>query len=278
MAATAKAMTKRVMANGAVGLVLVAMPPLSVAADVLVDGNVNTGLNLDALIGSTIDIDAGVTVSNGLYQRVITGTGTWTLTNYGSIAPASDVAGEGIRISGGGSSVHNHGSVRSGSNAIVLDGGGSVVNATGATIDAGSAGISIGDFSAGAGTVTNSGIITQLDVFGTGYGYGDLVILSYGGKVTNTATGEILASNSSNAVSVGQGASREVENAGKIVNSYAGGYSTGVLVQGGPSTIINAATGTIEGGFNGIYASGSAPLTFANHGFVRSTQGNRIWP
>ncbi len=94
----------------------------------------------------------------------------------------------------------------SGANVITLDAGGTVINALGATLSSNGSAINIGKFpergnpGVGPGVVTNSGTIVQVT------SGGDLVLLQFGGTVTNNATGTITANSSGNAVSVGQGA------------------------------------------------------------------------
>jgi len=233
------------------------------AADVDISASTTTGVNLNLYAGTTVDILSGVSVSNTLGGPTIGGTGTWALANHGS------VSGQ-IKLDGAGSMVTNSG-LLTGGNAITLLGGGTVVNELGATINATSSAISIGKFPSGGnpgvgpGVVVNSGTITQV-VAG-----GDLVLLQFGGSVTNTATGVISGNSSGNAVSIGQGTERTVVNSGSIINTRLTGNSTGVFVQGGPSTITNNAGGVIKGGFNGVYASASGVLTFTNAGTIEST-------
>ena len=152
--------------------------------------------------------------------------------------------------------------------SISLTQGGTVTNSAGARINAGLSGITLSTFNTGgAGTVDNFGTITAT-VEG--------VTLLNGGTVTNEQTGTISTSGSGqNAVSVGQGSSRTVTNRGAIHADSTSGFSTGVLVQGGPASINNSATGVISGGYNGIYASASSPLTLNNAGMIRSMRGRR---
>ncbi|WP_141728431.1 autotransporter outer membrane beta-barrel domain-containing protein [Devosia insulae] len=233
------------------------------AADVDISTSTTTGVDLNLYAGTTVDILSGVSVSNTLGGPTVSGTGTWTLGNHGT------VSGQ-IKLDGAGSTVTNAG-LLSGGNTITLLGGGTVVNELGATINATSSGISIGKFPSGGnpgvgpGVVVNSGTITQV-VAG-----GDLVLLQFGGSVTNTATGVITGNSSGNAVSIGQGTERTVINSGSIINTRQTGNSTGVFVQGGPSTITNTAGAIIRGGFNGVYASATGVLTFSNAGTIEST-------
>lgn len=234
------------------------------AADVNVNANVGTGINLDTQTGSTADVGPGVTVTNvSGSSSIYATTSAWGLTNNGSIS--SSLANT-VSLSVNGSSVTNFGSITSDANgnSIWMTGGGSVDNKAGATISSGHSGIRIGTAAAGPGTVTNAGTITQT---GTS---GDLVTLLFGGTVTNLAGGTISANNGSNAVSVGQGASRTVINSGTITNTGSS-FATGVLVQGGASTVSNNAMGRISATFNGVYASASAPLALTNDGIIEST-------
>ncbi|WP_055047366.1 autotransporter outer membrane beta-barrel domain-containing protein [Devosia sp. A16] len=245
----------------AIDLAIASAP--AAAVDVEISASTTMGVNLNLYAGSTVDILSGVSVSNTLGGPTVGGSGTWTLGNHGS------VSGQ-IKLDGAGSMVTNWGLV-SGGNAITLVGGGTVVNQLGATINASSSGISIGKFPSGGnpgvgpGVVVNDGTITQV-VSG-----GDLVLLQFGGSVTNGATGVITGDSSGNAVSIGQGSERIVINSGSIINTRQTGFSTGVFVQGGPSTVTNNVGGVIKGGFNGVYASLTSPLTFTNAGIIEST-------
>lgn len=235
------------------------------AADYNVTASTATGVNLDAQVGSTAEIAAGVSVSNAAFANVVTATtSAWGLANAGTIAATNATA---VTLAVAGSSVTNTGAITSTSSGIVLAGGGSVDNRAGAIISSALSGISIGTPASGVGTVTNAGTITQ-----TGNA-SDLVLLRFGGTVTNLATGQIIANSGSNAVSVGQGTSRSVDNYGTISNSGTG-FATGVLVQGGASTVNNYAGASMSGSYNGVYASGTTPLTLTNAGTIASTGAN----
>jgi outer membrane autotransporter protein len=250
----------------AAALLLGVAQPAAWAADLDIAATTTTGVDLNLYAGTTVDILSGVSVSNTLGGPTISGTGTWTLGNHGS------VSGQ-IKLDGAGSLVSNSG-LLTGGNAITLVNGGTVINELGATINASSSAISIGKFPSGGnpgvgpGVVSNSGTITQV-VSG-----GDLVLLQFGGSVTNTATGVITGDSSGNAVSIGQGTERTVINSGSIINTRVTGFSTGVFVQGGPSTITNNAGAVIKGGYNGVYASATGVLTFTNAGTIESTGSN----
>src|SRR4051812_34939072 len=202
------------------------------AADVNITSDVTTGVNLDSQSGSTAEIAPGVNVTNAALSKTVVATiAAWELTNRGAI---SSTNANTVQLDKTGSSVINFGTITAGtgSNAVQLTGGGSVDNKAGATITAAQSAVIIGTTSAGVGTFTNAGTITQT---GTA---GDLVQLRFGGTATNLAGGVISANNGSNALSVGQGASRTVINSGTITNTGTG-FATGVLVQGGASTITN---------------------------------------
>jgi|GEM_PF-2581060 len=238
------------------------------AADVTITQDPTTGgVQLDGA-GGTAEIATGVHVTNDFNQPVVTApAGVWALTNRGAIT--SDAANT-IVLDGSGSSVTNYGSIGGTSgNSVSLINGGSVHNELGGVISADNSAIVTGHTSpsppAGAGIVTNDGTITQ-----NGSSGADLVQLLGGGTFTNTGT--VSANTGNNAVSVGQGASRTVINSGSITNIGTGSYSAGVLVQGGAATITNTATGQISSTFNGIYASGSSPLTLTNAGTVSSSR------
>jgi uncharacterized protein with beta-barrel porin domain len=249
---------------GAAATVL-AMAASALAADVNVASNVSTGINLDTFTGSTVEVFPGVSVTNSSASAIAATVSAWALTNRGTV---SATLADTVSLSVAGSSVTNFSSITgdSGSNAITLANGGSVDNRAGATISAGLSAITIGTFgSPGTGTVTNAGTITQTAAFG-----GDVVALLSGGTVTNLQGGNISGQNGGNAVSVGQGNTRTVINSGTITNTGTG-FATGVLVQGGASTVINNATGRISGTFNGVFSSSDGPLALTNNGVIEST-------
>lgn len=249
----------------ALPLALACAPLSGLRAEVVLT-DTSAGVDLNGYSDTGASVAAGVTITAPMLTTALSGSlAAWAVTNRGTIG---GLFANAVSLSFAGSSVTNFGTISttSSGNAVVLAGGGSVSNETGGTISAVNAAISIGTTSAGAGSVTNAGTITQT---GTA---GDLVTLRFGGKVTNLAGGTITASNGSNAVSVGQGTSREVENWGTITNSYTGGgFPAGVLMQGGASTLTNHPGGLISGTFNGVYTSASAFLTLVNDGTIRST-------
>jgi uncharacterized protein with beta-barrel porin domain len=237
----------------------------ALAADVNITSNVTTGVNLDTHAGSTVEVFPGVSVTNTGNSAIAATVSAWALTNRGTV---SATLADTVSLSVAGSSVTNFSAIKGDSNAITLANGGSVDNRAGATISAGFSAITIGTFGGpGTGTVTNAGTITQTAPFA------DVVELLSGGTVTNLQGGVISGQNGSNAVSVGQGSTRTVINSGTIANTGTG-FATGVLVQGGASTVINNATGRISGTFNGVFSSFDTPLTLTNKGLIESTGPN----
>ena len=100
-------------------------------------------------------------------KTITASTGVWTLTNLGTItstnADTVSLAFSGSVVLHKDAKVINQGSIIAGalSNAIVLQGGGSVENKAGATISAPLSAIKIGTNTGGEGYVSNYGTITQ---------------------------------------------------------------------------------------------------------------------
>ncbi|MDI4235698.1 autotransporter domain-containing protein [Bradyrhizobium sp. Arg237L] len=220
------------------------------AADVEITAN-TPSVDLDTFSGTTAHIANGVTVGSG--GTAISATlQPWSLTNDGTV---------------------------SGSNTIGLKQGGTITNNAGKTISGTLTAITFGYFdsvahlpSGGAGALNNYGTITG--------GGGEGVTMWMGGTVNNYFGGTIKTETGLNAVSIGQGTSRTLFNSGTISATRTSGYSTGVLIQGGPSAFTNTGTGVIHGDFNGVYASASAAFTsFSNAGTIRSSRGSaaEIW-
>lgn len=211
------------------------------AEDVNITSNTSS-VNLDTYVGTTARIFPGVTVSNGVSAT----TQAWTVTNDGAV---------------------------NGGNTVTLNEGGTFVNSSSATVSGTATAMIFGykpfglPPAGGPGNLANYGTIT---------GAVEGVTMWLGGTVTNYQGGVISTTGSGNAVSVGQGTSRTVINSGEIHADRTTGFSTGILVQGGPSTITNNATGIITGGYNGIYASASASLTFTNNGSITSVRGPAV--
>jgi outer membrane autotransporter protein len=229
---------------GASALALAVSGALSNARADDVDIEVNTGpVNLDAEIGATVRVFPDIDVGGDQFTTALRATiSAWTLNNEGNI---------------------------SGFNGVVFEAGGSVTNTEDATIEGEASGVVIGKSGgSGAGFVENFGIIIGNDAEG--------VTLLNGGTIINHQGAEI-RTDGLNAASVGAGTERTIVNSGSIVNdgtSYT--YASGVLIQGGAGTLTNNATGEIHGRYNGVYASGSAPLLLTNHGSVTSIVGPAI--
>jgi outer membrane autotransporter protein len=209
-----------------------------------VDITADTGpVNLDTESGTTVRVFPGIDVGGDPFTTGMRATiSAWTLNNEGNIH---------------------------GFNGVVFEAGGSVTNAEDASIEGEASGVVIGKSGgSGAGFVENFGIITGNDAEG--------VTLLNGGTIINHLGAEI-RTDGLNAASVGGGTERTIVNSGSIINegtSYT--YASGVLMQGGAGTLTNNATGEIHGRYNGVYASGSAPLLLTNHGSITSTVGPAI--
>lgn len=208
------------------------------AADVEITSDTAT-VNLDTFTGTTARIWPNVTVSNGVSAT----TQAWDVTNDGNVA---------------------------GGNSVVLGGGGAFRNSAGATVNGTLTAVTLGTLGPGGGPdlVDNYGTIVG--------GIGEGVTLFDGGEVINRAGASISTSTGLNAVSVGQGSSRSVINSGIISSTSTSGFSTGVLMQGGPASLTNTATGTIFGDFNGVYTSPTTPLTLDNAGSITGRRGPAI--
>lgn len=220
---------------------IIAAGSLAQAEDVNITSNTSS-VNLDTYVGTTARIFPGVTVSNGVSAT----TQAWTVTNDGAV---------------------------NGGNTVTLNEGGTFVNSSSATVSGSATAMTFGYKPFGLPPVGGPGNLAN---YGTITGAVEGVTMWLGGTVTNYQGGVISTTGSGNAVSVGQGTSRTVINSGEIHADRTTGTSTGILVQGGPSTITNNATGIITGGYNGIYASASASLTFTNNGSITSVRGPAV--
>lgn len=215
------------------------------AADVEITAD-TAAVNLDTETGSTVHIANGVTVGPG--NPAISATlQAWSVTNDGTVT---------------------------GGNTVKLDQGGTFTNASGASVTGSLTALTFGykltaqPPAGGPGTLNNYGTIT---------GGVEGVTMWYGGTVNNYFGGTIITETGLNAVSIGQGASRTLFNSGTIRATKTTGFSTGVLIQGGPATFTNTGTGMIFGDYNGVYGSSTVAFTsFDNAGSITSTRGPAV--
>ncbi|MDT2021701.1 autotransporter domain-containing protein [Methylocella sp. CPCC 101449] len=223
---------------------LLAVAPVQ-AADVEITSN-TPSVDLDIYSGSTAHIASGVTVGPSS-PALRASTQAWSVTNDGTIT---------------------------GGNTVQLDQGGTFLNTSGASVTGTATGLTFGykpfglPPAGGPGTLNNYGTIT---------GGVEGVTLWLGGTVNNYFGGTIETLNGTNAVSIGQGTSRTLFNAGTIRAPKTTGFSTGVLIQGGPATFTNTSTGVIFGDYNGVYASATTPfISFTNAGSITSRRGPAV--
>jgi outer membrane autotransporter protein len=214
----------------------------ALAADVEITAN-TASVNLDSFTGTTARVFPGVTVSNGISAT----TQPWSVTNDGTV---------------------------NGGNAVTLREGGTWLNSGGATVTGSLTAIAFGykpvglPPAGGPGYLDNYGTITG--------GSGEGVTMWLGGEVVNRQGATISTPTGLNAVSVGQGTFRTLINSGTISATRTTGFSTGVLMQGGPSTFTNNASGAIFGDYNGLYGSATAVFTFDNAGSINSRRGAAV--
>ncbi len=248
------------------------------AADVDITTNTDDGILLDSYSGTTVQVEAGVTVANTNFNflcpsppppgalglaAVCASTKAWTLTNNGTIGPAD--FGDAVFFTAGGT-VINRGTIDAGpdgSNGIWIEGGtsGTVDNQLGATIHGTYGAIVIGSFAVPiTGTVTNAGTITS---------DGQAIGISGDGIVTNLATGVIIGHGQSNAVSMVLGTSHVVINSG-LIQSNDSGYGTGVAFDYG--TLTNNVGGQILGAYNAVWANGSGATSITNYGYLEASK------
>jgi outer membrane autotransporter protein len=251
---------RKALGLAAAAVTLATLPGPGRAEDVNVTANTNSGLNLDSFAGTTVRVFPGITLANtgtligASFSGVAATTRAWTLTNDGTIEAQ---LGNAIRFQMGGI-VNNNGAIISGFQGIALTGaGGTVNNAAGALIDAGSNGVFINN---GIGMVTNAGTIrSSVEAVG----------LRVGGTLINQAGGLIEGINVPNAVSIIGGTTRVVVNDGIIrnTNANAGQFPAGVAIAGG--NVTNNLSGQIIATYNAIWAH-TAATAITNHGLLQA--------
>ena len=214
-------------------------------------GTVGGGLGVGAALyirGGTGNVTNNGAISGGAYGAALGGGGS--VTNTSSITGGEDA----IRISGGAGTISNSGTV-SGTvdDAIGLFTGGSITNASGATITStGTAGAAIYT-TGGATNVTNSG-----NVSATFHG----ILIEAGGSVTNNLGGTIAGQNTAGVYF--KNVAGTVTNAGNISGTGTNGVGVYLAASG---NITNASTGTITGGFFGAFVEGAGG-TISNSGSI----------
>ena len=257
-----------------VGCLPMLLTSASLAADVDIVADTSVGIDLDSFVGTSAEVSAGVTVSNDIngtligasYSAIGAPTTTWSLTNHGTIH-IPNLGGSGPAVLfGAGGMLNNHGLVQTlTNNGVVFSNGGTVDNFAGATISGAWAGVQI---QGAAGDVWNAGYISSAGGAG--------VTLSFGGSVINQAGATIHTDGNHNVgVHIINGASRTVENAG-IIESVGGGFATGIEIGSGDGSVVNHATGSVYGTYNGIYTGSSGTLTIENAGTISSLNGPAI--
>jgi len=202
-----------------------------------------------------ITSDTGVTVSNtgsitGRDGSGVGSDGDGTVTNSGTITGAYDGSGtgdgDGVDIDGL-ATITNYGTIQGtgaagdGSDGLpntsegVSIGGGSVVNAAGATISGANNGILVDNSSQGdapyATTVTNAGTIQGLD------GYGIVITDTFGDTITNSGT----ISGTTDAILLGSGNDTLNIETGSVINGTVdGGAGTNIVNLSGSGTFAGA--------------------------------------
>ncbi|SED63446.1 protein of unknown function [Rhizobiales bacterium GAS188] len=211
------------------------------------------GVGLSSGAGVYITGAAGTVTNHSTISGVAYGVGFGAgglVTNTSSITGGED----GVIIQGAIGTVANSGTILATvDDGVALFAGGSVTNASGASIT-GLGTLGAGIFiTGGSGTVTNAGNIAGPNHHG--------VLMAGGGSLSNAATGSI------SALGAGvffQGQAGTLTNAGHITGTGTDG--TGVYLMNGGS-VTNASTGTITGHKFGAFLEGSF-TTLANYGSI----------
>jgi Tryptophan-rich Synechocystis species C-terminal domain len=211
------------------------------------------GAGLGSGAGVYITGAAGTVTNNSTISGVAYGVG---LGHGGLVTNTSSITGgeDGVIVQGAIGTIANTGNITATvDDGVALFAGGSVTNASGASIS-GQGTLGAGVFiTGGVGTVTNAGSISGPNHHG--------VLIAGGGSLSNAASGSISA--------LGVGVFFEtnpgtVTNAGFITGTGTDG--TGVYLENGGSAT-NTSTGTIIGHKFGAFLEGAA-TTLANYGSI----------
>jgi hypothetical protein len=235
----------------------------------------------DALVlhaGGTVTNNVGGSISGkgALGAGLGSGTGVYITGAAGTVTNHSTISGAAYGVGfGAGGLVTNTSSIKGGEDGVIVQGaigtivnsgtitatvddgvalfkGGSVTNASGASISGSNVGAGI-YITGGTATVTNAGNIAGADKTG--------VFIAGGGSLSNAATGSI----SAQVVGVFfKNQAGTLTNAGFITGTGTGG--TGVYLENGGSAT-NTSTGTITGSKFGAFLEGGF-TTLANYGSI----------
>jgi hypothetical protein len=211
------------------------------------------GVGLGSGAGVYITGAAGTVANHSTISGVAYGVGLGAgglVTNTSSITGGED----GVIVQGAIGTIANSGNILATvDDGVALFAGGSVTNASGASIS-GLGTLGAGVFiTGGVGTVTNAGSITEPNHHG--------VLMAAGGSLSNAASGSI------SALGVGvffQNQAGTLTNAGFITGTGTDG--TGIYLENGGS-VTNSSTGTITGHKFGAFEEGGF-TTLANYGSI----------
>ncbi len=260
--------------NLASGTIAAAITATNVTNAGLIDGNVRF-VGLDTGLSESLTNQSGGTITGNVIAQGRQFTPA-TVTNAGAI-------GGGVYLG--------------------TQGGGTVINQSGATITNGALGaVIVGSYTypirGGGGTVTNAGTITGTGTFGGFSGTGTDGVVITTGNVINLNGGIITSAGANGVYIIGSGASSVINQAGGTITGATNGVSaaltastitvtnagtiTGTAASGiyfnnaGSVSVTNQAGGTIAGGVNGIQFKSHAVypiVTVTNAGTITGTSG-----